>query len=50
MALLIYLDISGFILAQENISKKKHSYLSEPSPESRPGPHQPALAMPPARP
>jgi hypothetical protein len=27
VALLIYLDISGFIFAQENISKKeKHSY------------------------
>jgi hypothetical protein len=32
VALLIYLDISGFIFAQENISKKTFSILPGPSP------------------
>jgi hypothetical protein len=34
--LLIYIDISGFIFAQENISKirKKHSYLTGPNPKA----------------
>jgi hypothetical protein len=50
VTLLIYLDISRFIFAQENISKKKkkkHPYLAGSSPWARPAP---ALAQPSARP
>jgi hypothetical protein len=42
VALLIYLDISGFIFAQENISKKKEKNKTFPSTRAEPeGPTQP---------
>jgi hypothetical protein len=42
VALLIYLDISGFIFAQENISKKKEKNKTFPSTWAEPeGPTQP---------
>jgi hypothetical protein len=49
VALLIYLDISGFIFAQENISKQrkeKPSYSTWAEPE---GPTQSTPAQPPTR-